>query len=44
MTNRLKDTCLLTIFEHATVKYALDNESWIEEMNEEIEQIERNKN
>ena len=41
--NKLKGTCLLAEFEPRSVKDALDNESWIEAMNEEIEQIERNK-
>ena len=38
---RMKDTCLLTTFEHKTIKYALDTKSQIEAM---IEEIERNKN
>ena len=38
MTRRkLKGTCLLVDFEPRNVKNALDNESWVEEMNEEIE-------
>ena len=41
--NKLKRTCLLAKFEPRNVKNTLDNESWIEAMNEEIEQIERNK-
>ena len=41
--NKLKGTCLLAKFEPRSVKDALDNESWIEAMNEEIEQIEREK-
>ena len=41
--NKLKGTCFLTKFEPRNVKNALDNESWIEAMNEEIEKIERNK-
>ena len=41
--NKLKGTCLLGEFEPISVKYALDNERWIEAMNEEIEQIERKK-
>ena len=40
---KLKDTCFLTKFEPRIVKDAFENESWIEEMNEEIEQIEKNK-
>ena len=40
---KLKGTCSLTKFEPRNVKDALDNESWIEAMNEEIEKIERNK-
>ena len=44
MTRRkLKGTCLLAEFESKNVKDALNNESWIEEMNEEIEQIENKK-
>ena len=39
---KLKGTCLLVEFEPRTIKDALENESWIEEMNEEIEQIEKN--
>ena len=41
--NKLKGTCFLTEFEPTSIKDALDNESWIEVMNEEIYQIERNK-
>ena len=41
--SKLKGTCLLSEFEPINVKDALDNEIWIEAMNEEIEQIERNK-
>ena len=41
MTSKLKDTCLLANFEPKSVKDALENESWIEAMNEEIEQIEK---
>ena len=41
MTGRkLKGTCLLVEFEPKSVKDALENESWIEAMNEEIEHIE----
>ena len=40
---KLKGTCLLAEFEPRNVKDALDNESWIEEMNEKIEQIKKNK-
>ena len=44
MTRRkLKGICLLAEFEPRNIKGALDNESWVEEMNEEIEQIEKNK-
>ena len=44
MTRRkLKGTCLLAKFELRNNKDILDNESWVEVMNEEIEQIERNK-
>ena len=41
--NTLKGTCLLAKFEPRNVKDSLDNEILIEEMNEEIEQIEKNK-
>ena len=41
--NKLKGTCLLAEFEPRKIKDSLDNESWIEAMNEEIEQIEKNK-
>ena len=41
--SKLKGTCLLTEFEPRSVKDALENESWTEAMNEEIEQIEKNK-
>ena len=41
--SKLKGNCLLADFEPRNVKDALDNESWIEAMNEEIEQIEKNK-
>ena len=41
--SKLKSTCLLADFEPRNVKDALDNESWIEATNEEIEQIEKNK-
>ena len=37
--NKLKGTCFLTKFEPRSVKDALDNESWIEVKNEEIEPI-----
>ena len=37
MTRRkLKGTCLLVDFEPRNVKNALDNESWVDAMNEEI--------
>ena len=39
---KLKGTCLLTEFEPRTINDALKYESWIEEMNEEVEKIERN--
>ena len=35
--SKLKGTCLLTDFEPRSVKDALENKSWIEAMNEEIE-------
>ena len=40
--SKLKGTCLLAKFELRNVKDALENESWIEAMNDEIEQIEKN--
>ena len=42
--SKLKGRCLLADFEPRNVKDALENESWIEAMNEEIEKIEKNKN
>ena len=41
--SKLKGTCLLSEFEPRNVRDALKNESWIEAMNEEIDQIEKNK-
>ena len=41
--SKLNGTCLLAEFEPRSVKDALENESWIQAMNEEIEQIEKNK-
>ena len=41
--SKLKCTCLLVEFERRSVRNALENESQIEAMNEEIEQIEKNK-
>ena len=41
--SKLKGTCLLANFKPRCVKDSLDNESWIEAMNEEIEQIEKKK-
>ena len=41
--SKLKGTCLLANFEPRSVKDALENESWIEAMNEEMEKIEKNK-
>ena len=35
--SKLKGTCLLAKFEPRNVKDSLENESWIEAMNEEIE-------
>ena len=35
--SKLKGTCLLTEFEPRNIKDALENESWVEVMNEEIE-------
>ena len=40
--SKLKGTCLLAEFEPRNVKDALENESWIEAMNQEKEQIEKN--
>ena len=40
---KLKGTCLVADFEHRNVKSALDNEIWVEKINEEIEQIEKNR-
>ena len=40
--DKLEGTCLLTKFEPRSVKDDLNSESWIEAMNEEIEQMERN--
>ena len=39
----MKGTCFLVEFEPRNVNDALDNENWIREMNEKIEQIEKNK-
>ena len=41
--SKLKGTCLLVNFEPINVKDALENESLIEAMNEEIEKIEKKK-
>ena len=41
--SKLKGTCLLVEFELRNIKDALDQESWVEAMNEEIEQTEKNK-
>ena len=41
--NKLKGACLLADLEPRCVKDALENEIWIEAMNEEIEKIEKNK-
>ena len=40
---KLKGMSLLANFEPRNVKNALDNENWVEAMNEEIEKIEKNK-
>ena len=37
--SKLKGTCLLADFEPRSVKDALENESWIEATNEEMEKI-----
>ena len=42
--SKLKGTCLLADFEPRSVRNALDNDSWVEAINEEIEQIEKKKN
>lgn len=39
----ISDTCLLCEFEAKIVKDTLENEDWIQAMNEEIEQIEKKK-
>ena len=36
-------TCLVSVLEPKIVKDALDNEDWIQVMNEEIEQTKKNK-
>ena len=41
--SKLKGTCFLVDFEPRNVRNALDNDSWVEAMNEEIEKIEKNK-
>ena len=41
--SKLKGTCLLAYFEPRSVKDSLENESWIKDMNEEIEKIEKKK-
>jgi len=41
--NLKNDTCLLCEFEPKSVKDSLENEDWIQEMNEEIDQIEKKK-
>ena len=40
---KLKGTCFLVDFEPRNVENALNNDSWIEAMKEEIQQIEKNK-
>ena len=40
---KVKGTCLIADFEPVSVRNALDNDSWIETMNEEIKKIEKNK-
>ena len=39
---KLKGACLLADFEPRSVRNALDNDGWIEEINEEIEKIKMN--
>ena len=34
-------TCLIAHFELGTIKFALDNECWVNAMNEDIDQIEK---
>ena len=42
--SKLKNyTCLLCELESKSIKYALENEDWIKEINEEIDHIEKNK-
>ena len=41
--SNLKGTCLLADFEPRSFKDALENENWIDTMNEEIEKIEKKK-
>ena len=41
--SKLKGTCLLAEFELRSVKDAFKNESWVEAINKEIEQKEKNK-
>ena len=41
-SKKLKGTCFLSEFEPRYLKDALENEGWIEAMNEEIEKIEKN--
>ena len=41
--NKIKGTCLLSEVEPRYVIDALEDENWIEVMNEEIQQIEKNK-
>ena len=41
--NKLKGTCLHTKFEPRSIKDALENERWIKVVNEEFDQVERNK-
>ena len=41
--SKLKGTCFLADFEQRSVRTALDNDSWVEAMNEEIEKIDKNR-
>ena len=41
--NKLKGTCLVSEFQLRSIKDALNDESFIEAMNEDIEHIEKNK-
>ena len=41
--SKLRDnTCLIVEFDHITIRDAIENDDWMNAMNEEIDQIERN--